>query len=108
MQGTAGSRVPLRSRPWAGLAAAPGDRSLGGCLGAGNRTPTFCLSFFSFWPASPFGAWVSLAALGPDSSRARSAWPLYSVRLTGVGRALPKMTPSPQWKEEPISQQCRG
>lgn len=99
--------------PWAGLAAAPmeGPREPRGLQ---IRIPAFHLSFFSFWPTAapfPLGAWVSLTALGADS-RARAA--RSSLRAIGMGWSLPKMTPFPkmtpsqQWKEEPISQQHRG
>lgn len=75
--------------------------ALGATLGLETRTPTFHLSFFSFWPTAHHLPWC----LG-SPPRPRAAQPLY--QLIGVGWSLPRMTHSQQWKEEPISQQCRG
>lgn len=97
-----GKRAPLCVGPWAGLAAAPGERSLGSHSGAGNQNSDFPSQFSSLsgpQPTTFLGAWVPL----PDPEL-----PSPSTRPTGVGRSLPRMTHSQQWKEEPISQQCRG
>lgn len=84
--------------------------AFGDTLGLEIRTPTFHLNFFIFFspPPTPLPtlvpgyAWL-LWGLTP---RARAAWP--PIRLPGVEGPLLKMTLSQQWKEEPISQQCRS
>lgn len=95
----------------AGLAAAPIEEPWEP-LGLQTRSPTFHLLFLAHSrPLPPLGAWVSLTALGANS-RARAG--RSSLRAIGMSWSLPKMTPFPkmtpsqQWKEEPISQQRRG
>lgn len=89
--------------PGAGLTAAPGERSFWRHFGARNQNPTFHLNFIFCAPTLVPGFPWLLWGLTPG---ARAAWPHY--RAAWREGALPKMTLSQQWKEEPISQQCRG
>lgn len=103
-----GRRVPLCAGPGQALLQPPERGAFGDTLGLEIRTRlSILISSFSAPPSPaptlvPGFPWL-LWGLTPG---ARAAWPRY--RAAWREGALPKMTLSQQWKEEPISQQCRG
>ena len=98
--------APLCAGPWAGLAAALGDRRLGSHSEAGSQNPDSPSQFLLFLAHST--PWCVGFASRFGGRLPGLEFPGPSVRQIGEGPTLEKMTPSQQWKEEPISQQCRG
>ena len=100
-----GGRV--HAGPWAGLAVAPTGRSFGSLPGAANQNPNLPSQFLLFVAHSTPRLCLGFSGcFGGQFPRAEL--PSHYVRVIGMGWSLPKMAPSQQWKEEPISQQCRG